>query len=159
MRKVRSSAIGLLKILLVVLIAGLVSHLCVPKLGDGGRSKSQMAGVIIKEFGGGLELFRFDIGREPSTEEGLAALIRNPGNLKRWRGPYLPRNEIPRDPWNRPYFYRCPGKHGHYDLFSYGADGLEGGDAENEDIKSWEPKGDAHIVPYHRHMLRVSGPE
>jgi general secretion pathway protein G len=55
-----------------------------------------------------------------------------------WRGPYLNKSELPKDPWGRPYVYRSPGQHGDYDLLSYGPDGVEGGEGENSDITSWK---------------------
>jgi general secretion pathway protein G len=87
---------------------------------------------------GGLQLFHYDVGRYPTTSEGLSALVRNPNTSVRWLGPYLQRAHIPSDPWGRPYLFRCRGRHGVYDLFSYGADGVEGGSGESADITSWE---------------------
>jgi general secretion pathway protein G len=87
---------------------------------------------------GALQLFSFDVGRYPSTSEGLEAMIRNPGNMESWRGPYLAKAELPKDPWGKPYVYRCPGQHGDFDLFSYGPDGVEGGEGENADIANWK---------------------
>ena len=104
----------------------------------GERGRTQIAIIQIKELEGGLKLFHYDTGRHPTTSEGLFALVRNPNTGARWLGPYLQRAEIPRDPWDRPYLYRCPGRHGDYDLFSYGADGVEGGDGVSADITSWE---------------------
>ena len=78
-----------------------------------------------------------DIGRYPTTAEGLDALIRNPSGLMTWKGPYLGKREIPKDPWGRFYVYRSPGQHGAYDLFSYGQDGVEGGEGEDEDVTNW----------------------
>ena len=85
------------------------------------------------EFKNALEMFRFDVGRYPTTEEGLSALVRNPGILQ-WRGPYGSAKEIPADPWGHPYAYRCPGKHGGYDLLSYGRDRKKGDNAEDQII-------------------------
>lgn len=61
-----------------------------------------------------------------------------PSGADEWNGPYLKKLEIPLDPWNNPYIYESPGNHGDYDLYSYGADGTEGGDGENRDIVSWK---------------------
>jgi hypothetical protein len=55
----------------------------------------------------------------------------------KWKGPYLPK-EIPNDPWDNPYVYKCPGEHGEYDLISYGLDKTEGGEGENQDVVSWK---------------------
>ncbi len=102
------------------------------------KGKRQIAKIQIKEIEGALKLFHFDMGRFPTTAEGLGALIRNPGNSPRWMGPYSGKPEILKDPWGRPYHYRFPGDHGDYDLYSLGADGTEGGDGDNADITSWE---------------------
>jgi general secretion pathway protein G len=74
------------------------------------------------------------MGRYPDSGEGLEALIRNPGSVDSWKGPYLAK-EMPKDPWGRPYMYRSPGTHGDFDLFSLGADGAEGSE---DDICSWK---------------------
>lgn len=84
------------------------------------KGKSQIAEIQIKELEGALQLFSMDTGRFPTTGEGLDALVKNPGNLKSWMGPYISKPEIPKDPWGRPYVYRCPGQYGAYDLFSLG---------------------------------------
>ncbi len=104
------------------------------------RGKTQIATIQIKELEGALSLFRHDAGRYPTTGEGLSALVQNPRTLANWFGPYSPRAAIPNDAWGRPYNYQCPGRHGSYDLISYGADGLEGGTGENADITNWETK-------------------
>ena len=80
-----------------------------------------------------------DVGRYPTTAEGLEALISQVSGAEEWNGPYLKKIEIPLDPWNNPYYYESPGKHsGDYDLYSYGADKTEAGEKENKDIVSWK---------------------
>jgi general secretion pathway protein G len=106
-----------------------------PKLTNhGSRGKSQITKIQVKEFEVALQLFRFDTNRYPTSEEGLSALIHRPGNLKSWKGPYLKHSEVPRDPWGRPFIYRCPPQNGTYDLICYGRDGAPGGEEEDEDI-------------------------
>ncbi len=107
---------------------------------DGGlsRGKTQIAKIQIKELEGALQLYSYDVGKYPATEEGLDSLIRSPGTTNRWRGPYLQHEQVPKDPWGRPYIYRCPGMYGAYDLLSYGADGIEGGSGEAADVTNWE---------------------
>jgi type II secretion system protein G len=83
-----------------------------------------------------LDAFCSDIGRYPKSDEGLNALMERPAGVENWKGPYLPKG-IPLDPWKRPYVYSSPGKHGDYDIISFGADGVEGGEGENRDIVSW----------------------
>ncbi len=102
------------------------------------KGKSQIAKIQIKELEGALQLFSSDMGRYPTTAEGLDALVRNLGNSRSWMGPYLSNRQIPKDPWGRPYIYQCPGQHGAYDLLSYGSDGVEGGAEAGADVTSWE---------------------
>ncbi len=91
----------------------------------------------IKSMANALDTFRFDIGRYPTTQEGLQSLVTNPG-LDNWDGPYIREPNIPKDPWQNPYQYQSPGAHGEYDLFSYGKDGTPGGDGDNADVNNWE---------------------
>lgn len=130
---------SLIELIVVLVILGLLAAVVAPRVYDKlARGKEQIAKIQIKELEGALQLFSFDVGRYPNTSEGMDALVRNPGNLESWRGPYLGKTELPKDPWGKPYIYRCPGQHGDYDLFSYGPDGVEGGEGENSDIASWK---------------------
>jgi len=129
------------EILVVVTIIGLLAALVGPRLWkriSGGKQVAAKAQIEL--FGTALDAFRLDIGRYPTTEEGLKALREKPSGADNWNGPYLPK-EIPLDPWKRPYIYISPGNHGDYDLVSLGADGVEGGEGENEDIVSWKDVG------------------
>jgi general secretion pathway protein G len=130
---------SLIELIVVLVILGLLAAVVAPRVFDKlAKSKEQIAKIQIKEIEGALQLFAFDIGRFPSTSEGLEALIRNPGNLESWKGPYLNKSQLPMDPWGKPYLYQCPGQHGDYDLYSYGPDGIEGGEGENADVVSWK---------------------
>ena len=104
------------------------------KLTNHTRGKQQIAKIQILELEGVLQLFRFDTSRYPTADEGLDALIHNPGDLKGWKGPYLQRPLLPTDPWGRLYTYRCSPQNGTYDLISYGQDGSPGGQGADEDI-------------------------
>ncbi len=127
----------LIELLIVMVILGLLVALVGPRLfGHLGKSKLKAAKAQIELFGTALDSFRLDVGRYPTTEEGLQALRTNPG-VEKWDGPYL-KKEVPLDPWNRPYVYRAPGEHGDYDLFSYGRDGSPGGEGEDQDVVSWK---------------------
>lgn len=129
---------SLIELIVVLVILGLLAAVVAPKVYDKlAKGKHQIAKIQIKELEGALQLFSFDVGRYPTTSEGLESLVRNPGNLEAWHGPYLSKAELPRDPWGKPYAYRCPGQHGDFDLLSYGPDGVEGGEGENADITSW----------------------
>lgn len=127
----------LIELLVVMVILGLLAALVGPRLfGHVGKSQVQAAKLQIGMIEEALDAFRLDIGRYPTTQEGLAALVTNPGT-EGWDGPYL-KKTTPLDPWKRAYQYQSPGTHGDYDLFSYGADGAPGGEGENKDVTSWE---------------------
>lgn len=128
----------LIELLVVVIIIGLLASLVAPKFfGKLGASKQKTAKAQIELFGSALDSFRLDVGRYPTTEEGLNALREKPASAEKWQGPYLPK-AIPKDPWGRDYVYKCPGEHGEYDIISYGLDGQPGGEGENADVNSWE---------------------
>ena len=134
----RERGITLIELLVVMVIIAMFATLVGARLFknvDKGRqttTKEQIA-----EFESTLDLFRLDVGRYPTTAEGLQALVVKPTGVENWDGPYL-KKDVPEDPWGHAYIYRCPGQHGDFDLFSYGADGQEGGDGDGADIKNWK---------------------
>jgi general secretion pathway protein G len=131
----------LIEILVVIIIIGLLAALVGPRLfGKVSSAKQKAAKAQIELLGTALDTFRLDVGRYPTTEEGLKALREKPSGVEEWQGPYLPK-EIPLDPWGRPYIYKSPGEHGDYDLISYGRDGVPGGEGEDEAIVSWKDVG------------------
>jgi general secretion pathway protein G len=135
----RQRGFTLIELMVVMIILGLLAALVVPKMfGRIGQAKQKAAYAQIELFGTALDSFYLDVGRYPTTSEGLQALITRPPGVEGWNGPYLKKSEIPLDPWNNPYHYESPGKHGDYDLYSYGADNAEGGEGENKDIVSWK---------------------
>jgi general secretion pathway protein G len=131
----------LIELLVVVVILGLLAALVGPRFfGRIGQSKQAAARVQIEMLGAALDQLKLDTGRYPASQEGLAALQANPGNLNGWEGPYL-KKDVPRDPWGSPYQYKSPGDHGEYDLWSFGSDGAPGGDGEATDVTSWSAEG------------------
>ena len=126
---------SLIELIVVLVILGLLAAVVGPRVYDKlAKGKDQIAKIQIKEIEGAIQLYSFDMGRNPDTAEGLESLVRNPGGFDSWKGPYLAK-ALPADPWGRPYVYRSPGVHGDYDLFSLGADGTEGNE---DDICSWK---------------------
>jgi general secretion pathway protein G len=139
--KQRERGFTLFELLVVITILGLLAALVAPKFfGKVSEAKQKTAKAQIEMFGTALDTFRLDVGRYPTMEEGLKALREKPSGAEGWQGPYLPK-EIPVDPWRRPYVYKCPGEHGDYDLISYGLDGVEGGEGENQDVVNWKDIG------------------
>ena len=106
------------------------------------ESKVKAATIQIQSFASSLDLFYLDLGRYPTTSEGLAALVQRPGGATEWNGPYLKNNAVPNDPWGHPYMYRSPGEHSPYEIVSLGSDGQEGGTGTAADIKSSELQDD-----------------
>jgi general secretion pathway protein G len=103
-----------------------------------GTSKTKTARIQIEELGGALDIYRLEVGRYPTTDEGLQALVEQPGEAKNWNGPYLKKSQVPKDPWGFDYQYRSPGEHGSFDVWSLGADNREGGEGEDQDVYGWE---------------------
>ncbi|MBI3769323.1 MAG: type II secretion system major pseudopilin GspG [Deltaproteobacteria bacterium] len=137
-RATREGGFTLVELLVVMVILGLLAALVVPSyLGRERKARAQAAKTQVELFGTALDTFRLDVGRYPTTQEGLAALRLAPSGLPRWDGPYL-KKDVPLDPWGRAYTYESPGQHGEYDLYTYGADGAPGGEGDARDIGSWQ---------------------
>jgi len=130
----------LIEIMVVLIIIGLLAGIVVPRLmGRTEEAKRIKTAVQIKNLQSSLDLYKLDSGVYPSTDQGLQALVEKPavGEMpNNWKeGGYI--DKIPKDPWGSNYVYISPGIHGDYDLYSYGADGEEGGEGRNADIQSW----------------------
>ena len=140
MRRRRSQkGFTLIELLIVMVILGMLAALVVPRMvGKVGKSKVKAAKTQIEMLSTALDALKLDVGCYPATEEGLEALVKAPPDAEGWDGPYLKKEQIPKDPWGHPYVYRCPGEHGDYDIISYGADGQPGGENEDTDIVSWK---------------------
>ena len=134
----RQTGFTLIEIMVVMVIIGLLMALVGPNLiGRSEKAKSQAAAMQIERLGTVLDTFRLDVGRYPTTQEGLQVLVQRPMGVDRWDGPYINKG-VPKDPWDRPYLYRSPGEAGRpYDLYSLGADGAPGGTDNNRDVTSW----------------------
>jgi general secretion pathway protein G len=133
----------LLEIIVVVFILSLLAAIVAPKImGRTDDARITEAKIQIKNFETALKLFKLDNGFYPATEQGLAALTEKPvtGQIpqKYREGGYLEQKKIPLDPWGNPYLYISPGVNGDFDIISYGADGKEGGEGKNADIKNWD---------------------
>jgi general secretion pathway protein G len=120
---------------LIAMLAGMVGPQVMKHMVEG---KIKAAKVQIEDFSQTLDMYKLDVGSYPTSEQGLNALVEQPGDVQRWNGPYLRKSKIPLDPWNNEYKYTAPGEHGKFDIMSMGADGKEGGEAEDQDIVSWE---------------------
>jgi general secretion pathway protein G len=133
----------LIELMVVIIILGLLAAIVMPRVvGETDRARYEQAKVQMRILEDALKRYKLDNGVYPSTEQGLESLVRKPASgiiPRSWpEGGYLDKTEIPIDPWGNPYIYVSPGLHSpDYDVKSFGADGLEGGEGYNADIESW----------------------
>ena len=131
------SGFTLLELLVVMVIIGLLAAYVGPKyFAQIGKSEVKTAKAQIVAFEKALQQYRVDVGRYPSTEQGLQSLLTKPSNVSKWDGPYLEK-ALPMDPWGHPYVYASPGEHGDVDISSTGRDGRPGGDGLDADVTNW----------------------
>lgn len=128
----------LLELMVVLAILGALAFVAAPPfLRYLTSGKLQATKIQIVSLGSALDLYAYEVGRYPTGDEGLKALLAKPANAARWNGPYLQRAEMILDPWGHPYQYRMPGQHGSYDLYSLGPKGIEGGESDSNELRSW----------------------
>ena len=122
--------------LLVVVIIGLLAGFVAPRyFSQVGKSEVATAKAQIDALEKALDQYRLDIGRYPSNELGLKALVEKPASEPKWNGPYL-KKAVPLDPWGKAYLYKVPGEKWEFDLVSLGRDGQPGGTGEDSDISN-----------------------
>ena len=143
-RLIRNSAgFTLIEIMVVIIILGLLAAIVMPRIvGETDRARYAQAKVQIRILEDALKRYKLDNGRFPTTDQGLESLVQPPttGTVPRNypTGGYLDKPEIPTDPWGNNYVYVSPGQNGpDFDLKSFGADGLEGGEGYDADLESW----------------------
>jgi general secretion pathway protein G len=134
---------SLIELMVVIVILGILAGMVMPKfMGRTDDAKIIKAQVDIAALTTALKLYKLDNGDYPTTEQGLKALIEPPdkeGGSGNWKkGGYLDKRTVPKDPWNNDFIYLSPGTHDDFEIISYGADGVPGGEGKNKDIKSWE---------------------
>jgi general secretion pathway protein G len=138
-RRRTQSGVTLIEMMVVVTIIALFAALVMPRMfkrADAARATAAKA--QINGFMTALGAYKLDTSTYPTNEQGLQALRVAPPNMPLWKGPYLPQ-DVPNDPWSRPYVYRFPGEHGDEpDIISLGADGAPGGEGIDADILSWK---------------------
>ncbi len=129
-------AFSLVELMIVISIIGLLVALVAPRLaGALGRGRVQSTRAQIELLSGGVTQFNLDVGRYPTTEEGLAALLTRPQGVEAdvWKGPYLEKDFVPTDAWGRAFQYENPDT-GRFVIRSLGADGQPGGEGDNADL-------------------------
>ena len=139
--ELRERGFTLIELMVVIVIIGLLAAVVVPRIvGRTDEARRTTAKMEIKNIEQALHLFKLDNGFYPSTDQGLDALVEKPtiGQIpNKWRDDgYLPK--LPSDPWGYLYVYLSPGRHGRFDLISYGGDGEPGGEENAKDVESWD---------------------
>lgn len=127
----------LLELLVVLVILGMLVGLVAPQAMQLlGSSKQKVASQSVVRLASILDIYKLDVGSYPTTEQGLAALIQAPAGVPGWNGPYVKGDQVPADPWGRPFQYRAPSQRQRhdYDLFTLGADNAPGGGGEAADV-------------------------
>ncbi len=128
----------LIELLIVMIILGLLAALVAPRMfGKVGKSQQKAAKSQISLFETAIDTYRLDVGRFPTTQQGLDALREKPDDADNWDGPYLSK-ELPLDPWGEYYVYKYPSEHSDYEIISYGADKQPGGEGDDADIMNWK---------------------
>jgi general secretion pathway protein G len=127
----------LIEIMVVVVIIGILAGIVAPKIfGNVDKASITRAKQDIRGIEAALDMYKLDNFDYPTTDQGLQALVSNPGDVRNWRpGGYL--KQLPKDPWGRDYLYLSPGEHGEIDVFTLGKDGRDGGEEANADIGNW----------------------
>ena len=141
-RRKHQAGFTLIELMVVIVILGILATIIVPKIMNRPEQARQLkAKMQIEGFETALKLYKLDNGAYPNTEQGLQALVTPPatGVSKNYpKEGYLEKGGVPKDPWGNDYIYLAPGTHGPYDISSYGADGIQGGEEFNQDINSWD---------------------
>lgn len=133
----RQRGMTLIEILVVLVLIGIVLGIVGGNfIGKGEKAKADAAKIEIGQIAQTLDLYKLEVGRYPSSQEGLQALISAPAGVANWNGPYWKKSTLPRDPWGNEYKYVFPGSKSPYEIVSLGADGKEGGEGVDKDISS-----------------------
>ena len=140
-RRRREAGFTLVELMVVIVIIGLLATIvAINVLPSGDKARIEKAKADIAQIEGGLELYKLQNLTYPTTSQGLAALTSAPAGLadpsRYQKGGYL--KKLPDDPWGKPYLYAAPGQHGEADVWTFGADGKEGGEGIDADIGNWQ---------------------
>lgn len=137
----RQKGFTLIEVMIVVVILGILAAVVIPQVMDRpDQANITKAKQDIRTLEGALKLYRLDNHNYPTTDAGLEALITKPSSAAAWKeGGYIER--LPKDPWGKAYLYLNPGTQGTIDVFSFGADGQQGGEGRNADIGNWNLAG------------------
>ncbi len=135
-RRARARGFSLLEMIIVLVLMGLLAALVAPRLtGILGKNKVRTTKVQVEMLASAVERFNLDVGRYPTAQEGLMALVERPQDIPEdtWDGPYTEKDFVPKDGWGRDFTYEI-GENSRFIVKSFGADGSPGGDNDNADI-------------------------
>lgn len=135
-----SQGFSLIEIIVVITIIGVIVGWAANNIfGKADQAQAKIGKSKIVALSGPLDIYKLDTGKYPSTQEGLKALLQAPSGVANWNGPYVKNADELKDPWRNDLIYRSPGNENRpYEIVSLGADGQEGGEGANRDLKSWE---------------------
>jgi general secretion pathway protein G len=134
----REQGYTLVELLVVIAILGLLAAIATPRVINYlNHARVSTAKTEVESLSSALDLFKLDVGRYPTTEEGLNALVTAPAGVTTWNGPYIKKASNLSDPWDHPFNYRSPGQHGEFDIYSYGSDSGDKANAEKPPISNW----------------------
>ena len=119
-------------VIVFILLAGIMAFVLPKVFEQASKAKSKEAEIKLMNLAGQIEMYKLELGRYP---ENLQALVRQPGGAEKWAGPYAKEGDL-KDAWGNDYRYQAPGTNKGFDLVSLGADGKDGGDGENRDLKN-----------------------
>jgi general secretion pathway protein G len=127
---------SLIELLVVIAILSVIAAIVAPNLlGKADDANVHATKIQLEQITAAIDLYRLETGRYPRR---LEELVTNPGDVPRWKGPYLRKRSLMQDPWHNEMQFQQPGQHGAYDLYSYGADGKPGGTGNDAEIGNWE---------------------
>lgn len=128
----------LLELMVVLTILALLASIAAPRVTKYlRRAKTQTAHIQVDALAAAVTAFHLDMGRFPSSDEGLKVLIDAPTDRANWDGPYIQKRDSLVDPWGRPYLYKIPGRVAEFDVYTLGSDQREGGQGDAQDVGNW----------------------
>jgi general secretion pathway protein G len=133
-----SAGFTLLELMVVMLILALLATIAAPQVMKHlSKAKAQTAKIQIDALTASVNFFQMDLGRVPTEQEGLRALVEKPVNEPKWDGPYIQKSDSLIDPWGNPYRYKHPGTHRDFEIYTLGSDDKAGGDGDARDVGNW----------------------